>query len=763
MEKRKSDFIDIRALLEDYRAHWYWFLISLVVCCGIGVVYIKVRNVKYAVRANVLISSEDKSSALLDISNILGGSDGSVDNEVFVMSAHSLYKDVARDLGLDKIHTVYPSFLSKRIEYEKFPVEVITPEQFADTASVTLSFKVKVSEKGDVDAVVKYLEEKETLADIEDGRFPVKITTRFGDFTIDSTRYFIPGESLKTLITLRSYDSAAEAMDEDIYVGVADKNSDVLSLSLDIDNPAFGKKILNDIVARYNLRCVVEKRQEGVKTIDFLDNRIALLANTLDSTETDIQSYKENIGVIDVASEASYNFQLKNTLHNQAFRDATSLEILKLTREFLNDGANQYTLIPYNSDYEQVTSSINAYNALILERMSLSTAAKPGNVALNQLDDRIGAMKKNILSTLDKAIQNAEIALSGVRGEMGRAQSKLSDVPNQERSFRGKSRQQQLTQQLYLYLLQRREETAIMIANALPKGVIVDEAYTLEKPVSASKMLILGFSFIMGLLLPPVLLYTRKLFRSKFATTEELSELTDIPVLGEVCTDKSGRRLVVSASDTSSTAELFRLIRSNLQFVMSGPADKVVLITSTSSGEGKSFISINLAASLALLGKKVVLVGMDVRNPRLGEYLGVTAHSGLTQYLSDFNLKPEDVIVAADKVKGMDLILSGPIPPNPSELLQSQRMEDIITYLRANYDYILLDSAPVGMVSDTFALVRLSDATIYVTRANHTSISDIRFVNDINKNDRLKRMSLVLNGTATRKGYGYGYGREKQK
>lgn len=761
MEKRQSDFIDLRALFEDYRAHWYWFLISLIICCGAAFVFIKARNVQYAVRANVLITTEDKASALLDISSMLGGGDATVDNEVFVMSAHSLYKDVAKDLGLDKIHVVYPSFLSKRIEYEKYPIDVIAPERFVDTTSVILTFKINVSDEGAVDALVKYPAEREILADIEDARFPVKVATRFGEFMIDSTQYYVPGESVKSLITVRSYDSAAEDMDEDIFVGIADKNSDVLTLALDIDNPAFGKKILDDIVARYNLRCVAEKRQEGVKTIDFLDRRIALLAAALDSTEIDIQQYKESIGVVDVASEAAYNYQKKNSLHNQAFQEATALEILCLTRDFLKDSDNEFSLIPYSTDIPQVSSAVDAYNKLILERMTLSTAAKGENVALRQLDNSILALKENILSTLDKTISNASVSLGEVKGEMGRAESKLSNVPGQERSFRGKNRQQQLTQHLYLYLLQRREETAIMIANALPKGVIVDEAFTLQKPVSASKWLIMALALIMGLILPPVILYVRKLFRTKFSTTEELASLTRVPILGEVCSDKSGRQLVVTSSSTTSTAELFRLIRSNLQFVMSNPDDKVVLITSTSSGEGKSFISINLAASLALLGKKVVLVGMDIRNPRLGDYLHIAARKGLTQYLSDFSMEPSDIINPYSDVKGLDIILAGPIPPNPSELLQSQRMDSLVDYLRANYDYILLDTAPVGMVSDTFSLARLGDATVYVTRANRTSISDLRYLNDIVDNKRLKRVSIVLNGTATRKGYGYGYGRDK--
>lgn len=762
MEKKRSDIIDLRPLIEDYRTHWYWFLISVAFCGILAFVFVKMKNEVYAVRANVLIEEEDKSLPGFDMGNLFGGG-SSVDDEVFVMSAHSLYKNVARELGLEKNHLVYTSLLGRKVFYEKFPVEVKTPPLFSDTASVALTFKVSVSKDGLVDALVKYPSKRETLADIEDARFPVEVDTRFGKFVIDSTAYYVPGEKVKTLITLFSYDGAAENMDEDVFVSIASKKSQVLTLGINIDDPKFGKKILNTIVKNYNLRGINEKQQEGIQTIEFLDKRIAMLALDLDSAEVDIQTYKEGLGITDVATEAGINLSVKNKLHAEVLAAETELEILKLTRDFLRDDKNDFSLIPYSSDAPGVGTGISAYNEVILQRMNLITNAKPDNIVLKQLDERINAMRGNISATLDKAIENSELALKDAKSEMNRAQSKLSGVPLQERLYRGKHRQQSLTQQLYLYLLQRREETAIVLANAVPKGVIIDEAFTLQDPVSTSKKIIFAMALILGLILPPIVLYIKKLFRTKFSTRDELRALTDIPIIGEVCLDKSGNTLVVGPNNTSSSAELFRLIRSNLQFVMNGTDDKVVLMTSTNSGEGKSFISINLAASLALLGKKVVLVGMDIRNPRLAEYLGLPSHTGLTQYLADSSITVDKIVMHDAIAKNLDIIQAGPVPPNPSELLQSQRVEELFKELRELYDFIIVDSAPVGMVSDTFSLARISDATIYICRANYTSVSDIRFANSVMADKRLSKMSLVINGTATRKGYGYGYGREHSR
>lgn len=467
--------------------------------------------------------------------------------------------------------------------------------------------------------------------------------------------------------------------------------------------------------------------------------------------------------MVDLTTEAGIAINERTSMQAKAFAANTELEILKLARDFIRDDSNKYALIPYNSDSEAVGDAIDNYNAAILERMKLKTVAKDGNIALKQLEAGIDAMRANIAVTLDKAVQNAEVTLGQVQGRIGQAKSKLSGVPLQERVYVGKARQQGLTQRLYLYLLQRREETAIMIANAIPKGVIVDEAFTLQDPVSTSKKQVLALALVFGLLIPPMILYVKKLFRTKFSSRSELEPLTDIPVLGEICTDKTGASLVMKESTTSSTAELFRLVRSNLLFVTGSGAGKVVLVTSTRSGEGKSYISVNLAASFALLGKKTLLVGMDIRNPRLAEYLGVANDKGLTGYLVDSSVTIDDIIRPLGQIKGLDFIQAGPVPPNPSELLQSAKVDELFETLRSRYDVIIIDSAPVGMVSDTFSLARICDATVYVCRANYTSISDIKFANSVNKAHQLPKMSLVINGTNAKKGYGYGYGQEHHR
>lgn len=270
----------------------------------------------------------------------------------------------------------------------------------------------------------------------------------------------------------------------------------------------------------------------------------------------------------------------------------------------------------------------------------------------------------------------------------------------------------------------------------------------------------MALAFLLGLVFPPIILYIRRLLRSKFETKDEVETLTNIPILGEMCTNKSGNSLVVKPNGSSTAGELFRLIRANLQFVLNGKDDKVVLMTSTISGEGKSFISINLASSLAMLNKRVLLMGMDIRSPKLAEYLSLNSRHGLTEYLSTDDITLNDIILKEPVQHNMDVIVAGPVPPNPAELLASQRVDDLFAQLRTMYDYIIVDSAPVGMVSDTFSLARVSDATVYVCRANYTSMRDVKFFNNVYSENRLRKMALVVNGTNAKKGYGYGYGQD---
>ena len=488
------------------------------------------------------------------------------------------------------------------------------------------------------------------------------------------------------------------------------------------------------------------------------------MAQELEMSEKDIEVYKKSNNITDVRAEATYLMGRKGKLETELLTAETENEVLRLTRDFVANPSNKYALIPLsgmdiNGQQSAVTSAINKYNDLVLSRMKIENNAKSNNASLKVLNDQIDAMRANIISSLEKAIANSDVALRDLREQTRQSMSKLGEIPTQEREYYNMKRQQTVKEQLFLYLLQQREQTAISIANSMPRGTVIDEAYSLLTPVSMTRKKMLMCAFVLGLLLPIGYITVKNKLRNKFATKSEVEALTDVPVLGEVCL--SHRKESVVVRDSSSIAELFRLIRTNLGFVM-GSANKVVLVTSTKSGEGKSFVSVNLAASFALLGKKVLLVGMDIRKPQLANYLGISHQPGLTQYLSSEQYKISDIIQKSVEVESLDVVVAGPVPPNPAELLAEGKVDAFFASMREIYDYIIIDSAPVGMVSDTFVLDRVADATVYVCRANYTTLQDIDFVSNLYDEKRLKKLSLIVNGTSAKKGYGYGYGKAKE-
>ncbi|MDE6467044.1 MAG: polysaccharide biosynthesis tyrosine autokinase, partial [Duncaniella sp.] len=563
---------------------------------------------------------------------------------------------------------------------------------------------------------------------------------------------------VKTTITFAGYESAAETLTDEVVADIASRKSNVITLAYDITNPVLGSAVLNDILAKYNDRGMADRSLQGENTAKFLSERIDLLAADLHDAEVAIQAYKEGHGIIDVAAEAEYQTTKKGALESALLEQETEYEVVKMTRDYFTDPAHKDDLVPMTVSNEGLQNAISNYNDLVLKRMELLSGTTSDNYVVKKLTKQIEASRENLRLTTDRVIESARLKLNELRNEKGKTDARLSSIPTQEREYLNMKRQQAVKQELYLFLLQRQEENSMLLANSVSKGKIIDEAYVLSEPLGMSPKMVMLIFLIIGLLLPFLLIYLVKIFRNKFETRREVEARISAPILGEMCIDKSGRSLVVTEHDTTSATELFRLLRSNLQFMLSDSNNKVVLMTSTRSGEGKSFISLNLAASLALLeNKKVLLVGMDIRNPQLANYLGINPPLGLTNYLSSDAVTLDSIIVPMPGYNKFDLIVAGPIPPNPAELLVSKKVDELFDALRERYDYIVVDTAPVGMVSDTFTLSRISDATIYVTRLNYSSMQDLSFIEDIYQEKRLKRLSVVINGAHTKKGYGYGY------
>ena len=762
MEKKlnSSDFFDLRGTLDKWMSKWYWFAISAFLCVALTFVYTKIKKPVYMVQADVLISPDDSSglSPLGDFSQLFGNS-GYVQDELYVIKAHSVNREVARRLNLNKIHKEKGLILSD-FKYDDFQVDVFSEGNVADTLRTAIIFAVEVSDKGKIE--IEAEDKDDTLAEVKADAFPVTVDTKYGKFVVDKTKDFVEGESLKTKIMFVGYDAMAESLSTDLDIYIADRKSNVIKLNIETPNIEYGKDILNRVIALYNERGVEERALKARQTLNFIDERLAMISNDLTDSEQDVEKYKKEKGIVDVGAEAAYQTGKRSQAESKLVEAETQLDILQMTKDFLANPKNKFDLIPTSVSNAALQEVIAGYNEMIITRMNLLSSAKESNITVRQLDQQISTVRENIVASLDRTLAQQKLVVSDISRQLGGAQGKLAGVPTQERQYRTLLRQQNVKEQLYLFLLQRREETAMLIANSTPKAIIVDEAYAQQEPLGMKRIMKLILAFIFGLIIPAAWMWVAELLRDKFNNSEELRSKTDLPILGEISIDRRGDVLAVREDGSSTTAELFRLMRAQLQFLLKSPDDKVVMVTSTMPGEGKSFISINLAASLAIAKKRVVLVGMDIRKPRLAQYLNISPRKGLTEYLSDSSVKVSDIITPASGRLHFDVIAAGPVPPNPAELLLTERVDTLFAELRKEYDYIIIDSAPVGVISDSFNIVRITDVTVYVTRANYTKFSDVKYLNSVAEQNRLKNVSVVLNGTKARQGYGYGYGENKK-
>ncbi|MFI3240437.1 MAG: polysaccharide biosynthesis tyrosine autokinase, partial [Bacteroidales bacterium] len=551
----------------------------------------------------------------------------------------------------------------------------------------------------------------------------------------------------------------AESLSQLLSIFTISKKSNGIALYIEETNIKRGKDILNKIVELYNIRGENEKNEMGNNTAKFITERLDIIYADLSKSEQAIEGYKKDRDFINLQAEATYLMTVKGELELLLSETETQYAILEMIDQFLNNPENNTSLVPFNADIPTSSEGIEVYNTLILERMNLASDAKPNNIRLISLDTQIDALRSNILISIGKSKDSMGIRLRELRKKMDDSNSKLGVIPTQEREYIELNRQREIQSALYSLLLKKREENELVLAATTPKGLIVDKAYAFNEPIAPKKEFVGLMAIFFGIMIPIVILYVKGLLNNKITTIEDLEYASSIPVLGEVCINHGTDALVVKAGKTSSIVELFRLIRNNIQFMLSSNRNKVILVTSSVSGEGKTFVSANLASSFALLDKKVVLVGMDIRSPKIAEYLSLKPQPGVTTFLSQDSVNVNQLIQHSE-VKGLDIVVAGPIPPNPSELLLSNRVEELFTSLREMYDYVIIDSAPIAMVSDTFSLSRFADTLVYVTRAGRTTKSNIKYLNNVVGRGQLSNVSLVLNGSDPKlsSGYGYGYG-----
>lgn len=749
-----NDLINLREIVIKYLRKWYWFVISVFVCFLIAFLYIKITIPTYQVQSTILLRQDESSMGFSEMAILesmgMGGTSKEVEDEIQVLKSKTIMMNVIQHLGIQTEY-LQKKGLRQIDTYPEILLELITPVGFNDTLTNTVVLEIKAVSAGyKINFEAGKIKSKYILKDINE-----TINTPLGALKLKAGKDFDKEDEY----TIKTFPirSITERYSKDIKIAAVSKKSNAISISTVAGNVTKARDVINKLVELYNLDAVVDKNMIASNTKKFVDERLVLIEEELQSVEQNVENYKKDNQLTNISSEASLFLQSSSEYNKKLAEVETQLNLVSYIESHVKDSKNIYSLIPANLGIQDnsLLNLISNYNNVLLERLRLMRTTNDENPVITQMEQQIKIVRSSIIASIASVKDGLKIAKMDILGKENQFNSKIKKVPTQERQYIEIKRQQEIKQNLYLFLLQKREENALTLASAIPTAKTLDAAYSSVVPVAPKMMIIFAITLLLGLFIPVGIIYVLELMNNKITNKKELLRLVKVPYLGSIGISKSQDRVVVREGKTTPIVEMFRMIRTNLQFMIGGTKSPVILVTSSVGGEGKSFTAINLASSFALLNKKVVLIGLDIRKPMLGDYMHIEKNKGVSLYLSNPDYKLSDIIIPSGIHSLLKVIPAGPIPPNPAELIMSDRLEELITELKKEYDYIIIDSAPVGVVSDTFLINRVIDLSIYVSRQNYTPREMTEIINDIHNNNKLNNMGLVLNGVEEMAGYGY--------
>ena len=728
--------------------HWWLFALSFIFCFGILFLYLRKTLPSYIVSSTVLVDDQSLSFAGIGnpkgnsmLKSVMGGGDVNVFNEIEILASENLAAKTVDALDINCRYYEKTGFLKKQDHYGTSPIIVEAPKELFDTLSVTLPFKIKVYADGKTDITVKK-GMFSNYAELKGVELPATVKTPFGLFVVKPTQYFTPKHEYSITASVAGNIPAALELQKDMTVDLKAKKTDIVYMDVMDNDVKRGRDILNTLVRLYNERGMKESDTQGMTTARFIDERLSLIYKNLMGSEAEIEAYKKAHSLVDPYTQVKSSIIKGETSESAIIALETQYRIASMIKGFITDPANKHSLIPFESD-SLSAKMVRTYNALITQRQHLETSAKADNPALVQLDQQLNAMRENMLGSVNNALGAMRIKIDKAKDVQGESKGDMSQFASTERETRTLYRNQAIQNELYIFLLQKREENALKMAAAQPKGTMVDEAYAASEPVKPKKPLLAFVALMMTFAIPFCILYVKKMLKNKIGSQDELEAITPAHLLGQIYHAREDELQVIADTNTKN-AELFRYLRGNMQFVLPESTDKVVLVTSAVAAEGKSYIAANVASSLALMGKKVALVELNLRKPSLGEMFGIIASKGMSDYLSNGEVSLHDIV--STTADGLDVYVAGTVPPNPSELLQGSRAAQLMEQLREQYDYVVVDSASLATASDTFSLTSQADATVVVLRANSTKQAYVKWINRLMAEGKLSNVGFVLNG-----------------
>lgn len=777
-EDSEQSSFNFQKLYTIFILNWKWFVLSIIICLGCSYLYLRYKSPVYATSAKLFIkddsnnksaSAKDAISGKMDFGII--SSNYGVDNEIEILNTRTLAAEAVRDL---KLYTSYwkKGRVKNVILYKNQPINVDVDAAHLEKLNAPISMSIERDENKYIVKGKYYVSVDETTVE---GPFkfektlagiPATIRTKAGTlfFTSGKTR-MKDGDVMKVVIVspmmMTAQYSSALSLEQ------TSKTSTTLNMQLNDKNIQRGIDYLRQLVICYNRQANEDKNEIAIRTEAFVNDRLEKINSELNSTEGQLENYKKRNRLVELKVDAKESVTNLSSYEQKLNEAATQISLINSLIQFAERPGNKYQVLPSNIGLrdEASISLINDYNKVALERNRLLRTASESSPVVEELTSQLKDMNSSIRMALSQAKRNLEIQRNAVASQYGQYNQEVSRTPEQERILTQIGRQQEVKSGLYLMLLQKREENSISLAATADKGKLVELPQYVGK-VSPKTNIILLLGLILGIAIPSLVLYLLQFFRYRIEGHDDVEALTDIPIIADVAVvndaAKTRADIVVHENENNQMEEIFRSMRTNLQFMMK-PEDKVIMFTSSTSGEGKTFNAANLAISFALLGKKVVLVGLDIRKPRLAELFEIdNHHTGITKLLVKDDPTWNDVqkeILPSEINKNLDLLMAGPIPPNPGEIVTRPSLEKVLNLLKENYDYILVDTAPVGLVTDTLQIGKLVDATVFMCRADYTPKAAFNAINMFKAEKKLKNMAIVINGIdMSKKKYGYYYG-----
>ena len=763
--------INIRELIKPYVDRWLWFVIGAFLALLGGYLFIKLSTPIYRTETTILVKDAknnklpEGASGLFDLSGIGGMNVNSIENEIEILKSKKLIEQVVKDLGLTAEVYQEAAFTKKELYKDTSPIIINVLGEKKDASDEQKKLDILLEIKGS-----ELILSSDKMPDIIRTTYNKTISLPNANIIIQKNPAYKGKKIEQLLLKVYNTEWIVNYYREILSIAPKDKDATVIGITLDLPIKAKTQDFLNKLVVVYNQDAINDKNSESKKTKDFIDERIAIIAKELGDVENEKQSFKTENQITDIATETKINLETNAQARARQLEVDSQLELTNALMDYLSKQGD-YQILPNNIGLSDASAGnvINSYNQLIIERNRLLENSTAQNPVVIDITKKINSMRFSVMETLSKNRTGLQLERNKYLEEQGKLMSRISKVPTQEKLFRSIERQQQIKENLYLLLLQKREETQLSLAVTAPKAKIVDYAHSTEKPVAPKKLIIMLAALLVGIVLPFGLIYIKELLDNKIKTKHDIESLSQTVVLAELPKIRKGESDIVGRNDLSPMAEAFRILITNMNFMIpKKEKGKVVFVTSTIKGEGKTFTSVNLALTLANPNRKVIIIGSDIRNPQLQRYdKNSRVYMGLTEFLYDENITLDKVIHQSNMNPHLDVIYSGAIPPNPTELLTNGRYQVLLETLKPLYDYIIVDTAPLMLVTDTFLFADLADTTLYVTRSNYTEEKLIDFANKNIKANKIKNVGFVLNDVSKSNlgygnKYGYGYGAKEK-